>query len=457
MADGDACPPVAGDDDDAGRVGVGPDDVHVDIAIVGDGLVGRPLALALAGRGWRVALIDRQVRDPARVASRDPTLSIDPLEERCTALSIAARDWLQAEGLWDETAARAESIRRVRVSHRGHFGATRLQADELGEQALGATIENRCLIDSWAASLRTRIESGRIRHVRGAMPRAVSLSGDTRCIDLQDEAGQALARVRAGLLIAADGAGSRTGELLGIQTTRHDYRQTALLCTVRLDRDHDGLAIERFTAEGPLALLPRPDRHLNVVACLSPERAIALQGLSAAGWLAELNRLAPVRLGRMIAAGPRLAVPLQRIEAQRTQAARALLLGNAARLLHPVAGQGYNLALRDVAALVRLIGPGGPGGTEGGGPFVTVDPGAPALIDAFIAARRPDRRRTVRLTDALARTFRGRFAPLGHARAAGLVALDAIGPARRAFARVAMGRQIDGAGGSTPPATRRRS
>ena len=405
-------------------------DIDVDVAIVGDGLVGRPLALALVARGWHVALIDR-LQGARSTASAGLDGSRDPLRERCTAISIATRDWLEREGLWDAGAARAESIRSVRVSHRGFFGATRLDADELGERALGATIENTALVASLQPLLDGHAAAGRIVHLEGMAPRGTTLRAGRRCLALENGAGEVATGVRARLLVAADGADSRTRELLGIDTRRHDYAQSAVLGTVRLDRDHGGVAIERFTADGPLALLPRPGRHMNLVACADPQRAAMLQGLSDAGWLAELSRLAPGRLGRFVATGPRTVVPLVRIEAQRTHAGRALLLGNAARLLHPVAGQGYNLALRDVAALVRHLDRAA--GT---------DPGAQGEIDAFERARRADRQRTVRLTDALARTFRGTFAPLGHARAGGLIALDAIGPARRAFARVAMGRKV---------------
>lgn len=399
----------------------------VDVAIVGDGLVGRPLALALAARGWRVAIVDR--------APLDRRLPDDPLDERCTALSAASLDWLRSHALWDDDAVAAEPIHTVRVSHRGHFGGTRLSADELGESALGATFENRRFVASLGARLQCDVDAGRIVACHGVGPVAVQERHDAIELSLagtQADTGSdgvVEQRLRAALLIAADGAASRTRELLGIGARRVDYRQQAILANVAIDREHGGTAHERFTANGPLALLPRPGRRINVVLCAPPEIAGALHDSSDAFWLATLAEHMPRRFAQPVASGPRTSVSLARIEADEQARGRALLLGNAARLLHPVAGQGYNLALRDVAALVAQLGTRAVAaqGLDGA-----------AVARELIVSRRSDQRRTVAATDLLARGFRGHFAPLAQARAAALVALDSVGPARRAFARRAM-------------------
>ena len=390
----------------------------VDVAVVGAGMVGRPLALALDAAGLRVALIDRAPDPrpaPASVAS-EPS---EPLDARCTALAAGTVDWLRARGLWDPHAARATSIRRVRVSHRGRFGATRIDAAELGRPSLGEVVDNAAFVASLDAVARERTG---IVHRDGARVEAVRSLPERVELELSGGA----AGVSARLLVVADGAGSDTRALLGIDVRRTDHDQLAVLGGVELDADHDGVAHERFTDTGPLALLPRPGRVATHVMCVDPEMREALEALDGAAWLELLQARFGRRAGRFVRAGTRVIVPLVRVEATATRAPRALLLGNAARLLHPVAGQGYNLAMRDVAALARALEAGS-------------DPGDARLLERYERDRRPDRRRTVALTDALARGFRGRAALPARLRAAGLVGLDLAGPARRAFARVSAG------------------
>ena len=419
----------------------------VDVAVVGAGMVGRPLALALARAGLDVALIDR---------GAPPAGAPEPLDARCTALAAGTVDWLRAEGLWHPEAARAEPIRRVRVSHRGRFGATRIDAAELGRDALGEVVDNAAFAASLDARLAGAREAargdvhggGRVRtHGRASVaavreaPEALGLElraepggadGSGGAGDSGDSGGAAgsladgASTLEARLLVVADGAGSTTRGLLGIGTRRVDHDQVAVLGGVALEGDHGGTAHERFTDTGPLALLPRPGRAASYVMCIDPGARGALEALDDAAWLAHLQARFGRRAGRFARAGARAFVPLARVEARATRASRALLVGNAARLLHPVAGQGYNLALRDVAALVDAL--------EG-----AADPGDAALLARYERARRTDRRRTVALTDALARAFRGRAALPGRLRAAGLVGLDLAGPVRRAFARASAG------------------
>ena len=430
----------------------------VDIAIVGGGLVGTPLALALDAAGWRVALIER--RDGA------PDVPDDPLDQRCTALSAGSVDWLDAHALWAPLAADASPIRRVHVSHRGRFGATRLTADEQGVDALGHVVENRRVLAALEGRLAASgvhrlvgravgsIESGAastcVHHVplddRGDRDRSGGRSGPSGSGDASDRA----ATLHARLVVGVDGTESAVRRSLGIGVRRHDYRQSAVLGTLRLERDHGHVAHERFTDGGPLALLPRPGGIVSFVECVTPEDGERVAALDDAAFLARLQSRFGRRLGRFVATGPRTVQALVRVEAERQVGDRAVLLGNAVRLLHPIAGQGYNLALRDVAALVEALGrravndvPAGVRvddadiGVRGGDG--AVDPGAPALLEAFAASRRADQRRVVALTDTLARTFRGHNAALSHLRALGLIGLDTVAPLRRRFARAAMG------------------
>ncbi len=423
---------TGGDEADGGEGARLDIDVAVDVTIVGGGLVGRPLALALAAQGARVALIDRAAADDvARVQSdgrsdeRSAETHDAALDARCTAFSAGSLDWLAAHGLWRADAALAAPIRGVQVSHRGRFGATRIDARELSRDSLGATVDNAAFV----ASLDPALDAADgVQRFDGLTVAAVEPEegATSLALGLARRPEVRRGRVRTRLLVVADGAGSSTRGLLGIDVRRTDHDQLAVLGGVALERDHAGIAHERFTASGPLALLPRPGRTMSFVMCIDPEERGAVEALDDAGFLALLQERFGRRLGRFTRTGRRTCVPLQRVEAVSTRGHRALLLGNAARLLHPVAGQGYNLALRDVGALVALLKD-------------KPDPGADWLLERFERERRDDRRRTVTLTDGLARTFRGRAALPGRLRAAGLVGLDLAGPARRAFARASAG------------------
>jgi len=416
-----------------------------DIAIVGGGLVGAPLALALAEEGHRVALLERQVT-PA-------PLPTDALDQRCTALSAGSREWLERRGLWSALAEDACPIRTVHVSHRGRFGSTRLTAAEHGVDALGHVVENRRVL----VALDVRLTRSGVRRLVGVSVERVEPGTDdvrvgyvSSATPVGTDAGEGSSNAGAGgtlrarLVVGVDGIDSSVRAALGIGVRRHDYRQSAVLGTLALEREHGHVAHERFTDSGPLALLPRPDRTVSFVECVARTEASRIAGLGEEAFLERLQRRFGRRLGRFVASGPRSVQSLVRIEAERQVGPRTVLLGNAARLLHPVAGQGYNLALRDAAALVTALAPGGserglgrrygraeiPSGT---------DPGDPARLAAFVAARRADQRRTVALTDTLARVFRGESAALGRLRAFGLVGLDTVSPLRRRFARSAMG------------------
>lgn len=403
--------------------------------IVGDGLAGRVLAIALADTGHRVALLDRR-------ESQDEPPAANVLDQRCTALSAGTVDWLAARQLWHPEAAAAAQIRRVQVSQSGHFGAVRINGSEIGRDALGWTIENRC----FTASLRDRLDSTSVVKYRGRVVQSVNTSEQeitvalaesgaaggskyatagaaTPTIDSASDDQDKQEHIRARLLIIADGARSDTARILGIGSTVTAHDQYASLTTAEMDRDHRGTARERFTAGGPLAVLPRPGRTVSIVACHTPEEASAVASLDDEGFAAWLAARMPSRAGRVVAVGPRMHIPLERIEASQQHAPRVALVGNALRLLHPVAGQGYNLAIRDMATLVDTL--------DG-----AADPGDATLLSDWVSQRRHDQRSTVALTDALARVFRGQSRSLGHARALGLIALDLVAPARRQFARV---------------------
>jgi 2-octaprenyl-6-methoxyphenol hydroxylase len=382
--------------------------MNLDVAIAGGGMVGLSLAAALAELPLEVAVIE----PVAAEADEQPSF-----DSRTTALSSGSRRILEAVGVWPVLAARATPIRRIHVSERGVFGTATLEAGEQGLAALGYTIENRLL----GQALRERL--ARAARVRLRPGRVVGLEPGADAVRLTTDAGDG---IEARLLVAADGAQSAVRAALGIGASVAEYDQQAVIAHVDTTRFHEYTAYERFTATGPLAVLPIVEGRSAVVWTLAPEAARRALALPDAAFLAELQRAFGLRLGRFTRVGRRQAYPLALTQADRLTAPRAVVLGNAAQSLHPVAGQGFNLSLRDVAMLAELLAQGG-------------DPGAPALLARYAEWRAPDREAVVRFTDSLVRGFGLPLGMLRRARGQGLVLFDLLRPVKREFARRTMG------------------
>ncbi len=399
-------------------------DAAYDIVVVGGGLVGTPLALLLAQSGWRVALVDQ--RTHASSASEQHS-QINPLHTlgACTALSQATVELLEPHQLWEAQLADSCAIKEVHVSHSGYFGSTRLDADTEQLPALGHVVSN----EAFLASMQKKLHGAGVSVLDSCEVEQLSVTQTAAKIEYR-KAGQ-WASLNAKLVIAVDGASSRIRESAGIAVTNTDYEQFAVLGNVALSQPHNHVAYERFAAEGPLAMLPRPSQHASYVFCLSPDRFAVVDKLSDDQFAQALQSAFGFRLGRLQTVGERIGVPLLRIEAVRQVDQRLVLMGNAMRLLHPVAGQGYNLALRDVAVLhahlKNVLSQQG-------------DPGADDVLNVFESARRKDQQQTVQLTDLLARTFRGKASLPSHARALGLLGLDTVPALRQLFVNRSMGR-----------------
>ncbi len=229
-------------------------------------------------------------------------------------------------------------------------------------------------------------------------------------------------------MVAADGAQSAVRAALGIGAAVSDYGQQAVIAHVDTARFHDYTAFERFTPAGPVAVLPIGEGRSAIVWTLAPDAARRALTLDDRTFLAELQSAFGLRLGRFTRVGRRQAYPLALTQAERLTAPRAVILGNAAQSLHPVAGQGFNLALRDVALLAELLADAGDG-----------DPGDPALLERYAAERAPDREAVIRFTDSLVRGFGLPLAPLRRARGHGLLLFDLLRPVKHEFARRTMG------------------
>lgn len=393
------------------------------VAIAGGGLVGMGLALALGRGGIPVVVIEADAG-----GGRGPS----PYDSRPIALSQGSRRILDALGVWTSIAAAVTPITRIHVSDRGHFGFARLRAKDHGVDALGYVIPAAELGRALAAALQSM---DAVRILRPAVAEDVDYDaqgGARVAIVPAGEPGpdELPCGVEAKLVVLCDGGRSTLRERLGVAVGETDYGQWAVTARVETRCPHEGVAYERFTADGPLALLPMQGNHCGLIWSMNAETSERLAGLDEGGFLSALGEQFGTRLGGFVSTGPRSAFPLQRITAKSVTGERLAIIGNAANHLHPVAGQGLNLGLRDAAALaevvVAAIGEGG-------------DPGDPSVLARYAAWRNRDQRLVSRATDTLVRLFSNRLTPLVLARDLGLLAFDLFPPAKRYFGNHAMG------------------
>jgi 2-octaprenyl-6-methoxyphenol hydroxylase len=390
------------------------DEPQFDILIAGGGMVGATLAVALADTGYRVGVIEaRPFGEPGQPS----------YDDRSIALAWGSRLLLERFGLWEALSPSATPIHRIHVSDRGRFGAARLSADEEGVPALGYVVENRAV----GAVLYRRLQAlADVQVIAPAEIEAVDADPHRVLVQARTESGSR--QIEARLLIAADGAQSTIRERLGFPLQKADYGQTALIANVTPEKDHAGIAFERFTDEGPLALLPMSEGRCSLVWTHRSEAVADTMQLDDAAFLERLQARFGWRLGRFLKVGQRAAYPLALLKSGRYVQGRVVLAGNAAHTLHPVAGQGFNLGLRDIAVLAGLLQA-----------HPDEDPGDAALLAEYERSRQDDLKTVVRFTDTLARLFANPWPPLAHARAAGLVAVDLIPTLRHMLARQNMG------------------
>src|SRR5712671_875758 len=359
---------------------------EVDVAIAGGGPVGSALALALSGSAVSVA----------RIAGEGD------FADRPIALSYGSRLILDRLGAW--SSIRNNPIETIHVSQRG-FGRTVMRCADHGLPALGYVTAYSELVEQLA----------------GRAPVSAESLTDWKSSDdevvLQLSRGEKEAGMRARLLVLADGGQNRRTRYVG------DYRQQAIVAEVTAERPRGGVAWERFTAEGPLALLPFKDRYA-LVWSVRPASAVELLGLSDSDFLARLRETFGGRLGNFCSIGPRSTFPLSLRHGAIAPAPRVLAIGNAAQTLHPVAGQGLNLGLRDAWELAQMLLD-----------VPKEEIGAPRFLARYVRLRRFDRFAGIGFTDFLVRVFSNSLPPLALARGAGLAMLDSLPPARHFLAR----------------------
>lgn len=398
---------------------------EVDIAIVGGGMVGAAMAALLShvNRNWRITLFEHfAFPAPGKVAFQPS------FDDRSTAIAKGSIELLQGMGLWQVLQQQATPIRQVHVSDRGHFGGSVIDAADLGMESVGAVVANawlgQVLIQHLHSCdnivLRAPAQVERIQPLVDGVRIRFAMDGAAQQLDTQ-------------LVIIADGADSPLRTSLGIDVDITPYHQTAIIANVALAEPHCGVAYERFTDQGPMALLPLggTDGQQSALVWTQPTaQANEVLSLSDSDFLQVLQQRFGFRLGHMIGVGKRDSYPLQLMVAKEQVRSGIAVMGNAAHFLHPVAGQGFNLALRDCAALADTLARAQRQGQH---------LGALSVLQRYEQAQLLDQQATIQFSDKLTKLFSSSALPAAALRALGFLGLEGLPPAKQLLASQTMG------------------
>ena len=387
-----------------------------DLIIIGGGLAGASLACALKNTSLKIAVIE------AFELLGDSQPSYD---DRTVALSYGSRCIFDSMGLWSSLAYHSEAIDSIHISDRGHFGVTRLSKEQEGVEALGYVIENK----RFGEQLYKTIDAA--SNITLFCPaQLTTLSQNDDQVTIEVLVGEAQQVLHGKLLVAADGNNSQVMQLLNIGSSRKDYNQVALIANITPGKKHNNVAYERFTDSGPLAFLPMQKNRCSVVWTLSPEQADYLYAMEETDFLDQLQQRFGFRLGQLKKVGARHLYPLFLQSATQMVDGRVAIIGNAAHSVHPVAGQGFNLALRDVALLSELVVDAG---------RAVDDIGAQAMLQQYASMREQDIKQVYRFTDTLVRTFSNTITPIAHLRSLSLFIVDILPDIKHQLANQSMG------------------
>jgi 2-octaprenylphenol hydroxylase len=390
----------------------------VDVAIAGGGMVGAALALALVQREFSVALIE----------SREPVMAWDDgtVDLRVSAITRASQHLFERLGVWEAILSdRATPYQHMHVWDRAGIGEIHFDAADLAEPDLGHIVENRVIVRAlWRALEATSVQR--------LVPASISSQRcDAATVRLRLDDGSELT---AGLLVGADGARSQVRERAGIQSRQRDYGQQAVVATVRAERGNQETAWQRFMPAGPLALLPVNQDLCSIVWTTRPDEAEHLLALEPEPFNEALTEAAEARLGRLELVGTRASFPLQLQHAEHYVQPGLALVGDAAHVIHPLAGQGVNLGFLDVGALVDALTEGREAGRA---------PGALRGLRRYERMRRGHNTATQLTMDGFKRLFSNRSGVLSVLRNAGLGAAAHLAPLKRQFERVALGHGVE--------------
>lgn len=418
-------------------------DNHFDLIIIGGGLAGASLACAL-----KHVRLDTALNIAVIEAHQLNTDSQPSYDDRTVALSYGSRCIFDSMGLWSSLEPVAEAIDTIHISDRGHFGVTRLTKEQEGVEALGYVLENRSIGQRLYAAIKDggseedSSENSSVHKSDAQKENMVSnislfcpaeltaLKQDDKQVSIDILIDGQSKSLTGKLLVAADGNNSQVLQLLNIGSSRKNYHQVALITNITPGNKHNNVAYERFTDTGPLAFLPMTENRCSVVWTLSPEQAEYLYALDETDFLQQLQQRFGYRLGQLKKVGKRHIYPLFLQSASQMVHGRVAVIGNAAHSVHPVAGQGFNLALRDIALLSELI-------VETR--RTSDDIGQQAMLQHYASLREQDIKNVYRFTDALVKTFSNAITPLAHLRSLSLFMVDVLPDIKHQLATQSMG------------------
>ena len=388
-----------------------------DVVIVGGGMIGASLALALQGQGLQIAIIE---------ANRFDIRTQPNYDDRAIALAYGSRKIFEGMGVWPAMAPVATPIKDIHISDQGYFGITRLNYLQERVSALGYVITARELGNVLLNKLQTHHDDVTI--ISPATVSAVTLTPEIATCVLETQDGQETINSR--LVIAADGGQSTLRELFKLETISHSYAQTAIIANISTEIDHANMAYERFTANGPLAVLPMAAKRCAIVWTQAQDKVDTVLALDDQAFLHQLQMSFGYRLGKITHVGKRHSYPLSLVHAKQQIQHRLVLIGNAAHTLHPIAGQGFNLGLRDVAVIAQLV-------TDAHKNHYDI--GHLDILNHYLEWRSQDQQIITRFTDTLVKLFSNPFKPLALMRNAGLLAMDISPSLKHLVAQHTMG------------------
>ena len=401
-------------------------DNSYEIVIVGGGMVGASFAYALSQSfgGTCPSILVVEASAPLSDKFLQPSF-----DARSTALSFGSRQIFEALNLWQILEPKVSAIHEIHVSDKGRFGSTQLTREELSVEALGYVVENADL----GAVLNEKLKVS--NHIDFLIPASIQqISPTPGGMDLSISTESKRFNVSANLVVLADGGRSPICKQLGIEQSKESYQQHAIITNITFEEPHNNIAFERFTENGPLAVLPlrefEGENRCSLVWTTAERESENLMGLSESGLISNLQASFGNRLGKLTSIGEKFCFPLSLSIAKEQIRPGLVLLGNVAHTLHPVAGQGLNLALRDIDALVTILKTA----SENQQSF-----GSMQTLQTYVNSQKFDQQKVISFTDVLTKLFSSKKLARIATRKFGLLSLELIPAVRKRFTEQAMG------------------
>ena len=390
-----------------------------DVFISGGGPVGLMLAIALSQSGKSVVLAEQHLPQEDKKALDKVQNSFDG---RVLAISKGAQSFLQQISVWPELSKYTNSIEHIHVSQKGYLGITTLHAEEVGVEALGYAIQSS---DLGAVLWRTARQQANLTILCPAVLDSFEQTHDKVLVQVAGAKGDKLAHVEAKLIVGADGTHSKVRTLANLPIEEKSYDAFGVLAQIETELHPQGWAYERFTEEGPVALLPMNDHFHKAVMVCPAEKLDAITSLSDEDYMQLFAEKMGERLGRFTQVSPRVAYPLKETYAPVMTVGRVLLMGNASHTQHPVAAQGLNLGIRDIEVFIDML-------------QSCDDAGNKRLLQAYAEQREGDHQKVMGMTDTLIQVFQHKSPLVGHLRGIGLMAMQAMPSLKNRFSKFAM-------------------